>query len=193
MIISYNTLSRNDAKSSSYSRSFPFCLASILLACVLLSGCATPLTPAHDGPRFSAITGVPPKDVQFISYCGFAQGQGGGSWRKFENGIFALTPQGIHILEGELDSGLLSPQIVLPTARMTGVALNKFGRSRQLQIWSGESMLVVQLTANKELIDAAGSEEVFEQLKQRGVPPRDSSHCIFATPDIYYVPIPVTR
>jgi len=71
--------------------------------------------------------------------------------------------------------------------------LVKFGRIRQIQIWSGESMLVVQLSANKEFIDQAGSERVFEILKQRGVPERTFSHCVFAAPDINYILIPVRR
>lgn len=163
-----------------------------LTAAAFLAGCATPLTKETDVQRFAEIIRVPRTDVQFISYCTFAETRGWDDHAVFTEGIVAVTSAGLHVLGGNLNNASSKREIVLSNQQISGIDLRHYGRGRQLHLWSGDHILVLEITANKAFVDQAGSEQVLQMFRTRGIPQKKSDHYFKGSvPPILFVPIPL--
>jgi hypothetical protein len=165
----------------------------IICAAVLMCSCTTtPLSTEADGQRLAQIMGVSRDSVQFISYCCFAETRGWDRYIEFTSGILAVTNDGVHILGGDLTNASKKREIVLRYDQLTGVELLHFGAGRQLQIWTSDHVIAIEITATRTTMDHAASEQVFQSLKARGVAQRTDSRFFFAkAPPMIFIPIPV--
>ena len=156
----------------------------------MLFGCATPLTIESDGNRLAAILGIEHEDVRFISYCTFDEIRRWEKKTKPTEGIVALTRDDIRMLGGDLRTASTKKEIRIPISEIEGIDIRHFGRGRQLQLIVGEHLIVLEVTANKQLIDQEGSQRLYDLIISSGAPTWESEkYYLQEAPPIMFIPI----
>jgi TonB family protein len=143
----------------------------VVLAGVLVSGCATALDPKKDSLAVARIVGCSPEDIQFMSYCSYAVGMREAKGFPFFRGMLVITPVSVMLHVGSLEEVPKAQEIRLPYGTMKGVDLRHFGFGRQVQILVDEHVVAINVTKNRPKIDEKGSEEVFGLITKHGVKP----------------------
>lgn len=165
-----------------------YVLLFLLASCLLLTGCATPLTMEKDGLTLAHIVGVDHYEVKFISYCNFAEAKRGERWSSYlRAGIVVLTEKHLVILIGDFSNDSTKEEIRLLLSDVNGVDLRKFGLGRQIQLLKGEDVIVLEIKAYNVWIDRAGSEELFNLILAAGVPKWESEKWFTSRP----IPVPL--
>ena len=165
-------------------------LCCLIGACLLFTGCASPLKKEAASADVGKTLGVPASDIAFVGYCSFGDAPPSGNHVSFTQGILALTKNSLILLSDDLPHAV--PLRKIKFTEMRGVDVHHFGRGRQLQIRSESGVLVIEISKNKALVDTAGTEKVREILRQHGVPDwKSDTHYLMKVKTPIVVPIPM--
>lgn len=165
-------------------------LRTILISgCAFLAGCATPLQTETIAPQIAKMTGVPSSDIVFVSYCSFGEAPPSGHHVSFTEGIIALSRNTLFLIQGDL-AGEVAHRIGF--SEMLGVDVHHFGRGRQLQIRTNRSVMVIEVSKNRQIVDAEGTEKARQILQEHGVANwKSDTHYLMKTKIPIIVPVPL--
>ena len=155
-------------------------LASIL-SCFILGCAATPINIQSNAPSVAKTLGVSTSDVTYLGRCTFGQAPSSGIHVSFNDGVVVLTRDTLVLMEGKLPDA--RPVQRINFREMRGVDLHHFGRGRQLQILTSNGVTVVDVIPT--------TVQVYDTLRQRGVPAWKSDKHYLMRPKYIVVPIPI--
>ena len=151
-------------------------MANLNLSCVALlaaaaacAGCAR-YDEAQALRNATTTLAVPAESIEFREQCDFAVTAVNATTATHQTaGVLVLTGQELAIFSRD-ETDQYVPRVRFPYTQLKGVALWRFGRGRQLQVFTESSLIIVAVTAGKILADPTAAEEAFSLLIKHGVP-----------------------
>ena len=152
-----------------------------MVVCIVAGCAAAPLNVETSGPAVAQTLGVSSSDITYLGSCAFGQAPPSGIHVSFTDGVVVLTRDTLVLMAGKLPHAVPIQRIEF--REMRGVDLRHFGRGRQLQILTAGGITVVERIPT--------TVQVYDALRQRGVPEWKGDKYYLMRPKAMIVPIPL--